>query len=94
MNVVKKIIPEEVVRTIEALSFEYESRKDIIKEMLAMDMDTSTPAFIKYQREAVDFKAQFEAAKVELQKTYVDIVDGAQRWTLDYASNELSIVVA
>lgn len=61
--------------------------------MLSMNMDISTDTFTAYQREAVEYKARFETAKAELQRRFVDNIEGAVKWNLDYASRELTVTV-
>lgn len=93
MKTIVKTLDAEVVASVERISFELEARRSIIMEMLAQNMDTSTEAFNKYQAETVRYTAMFEEAKREIAKQYVDVVQGSQKWTLDYASCTLTITV-
>lgn len=87
-------IPEEIVSKLEALSFEIEARKSVIAEMLAQNMDISTDAFAKYQKELVEFNVMFETLKGEVTEQYADKVEGGQRWTIDYKSRLMTVTVA
>ena len=93
MKIITKILDEAVVANVERISYELEARKTVIAEMLAMNMDTSTDAFAKYQAELVRYKAMFEEAKSAIEQQYVSDVPGAQKWALDYGTRTLTITV-
>lgn len=93
MKTITKTLDAEVVANIERYSYELEARKGVIADMLAMNMDTDTDAFSKYQSELVRYKIMFEEAKKEIEKQYVADIPGHVKWTLDYSSRELTISV-
>lgn len=93
MKTITKILDAEVVANVERISYELEARKNIITEMLAMNMDISTDAFARYQAELVRYKVMFEEAKREIEKQYVADVPGGVKWSLDYATRVLTITV-
>ena len=86
-------IDEKIRDLIESYDYEYNSRRDIIAFMLSNNMDISTESFKKYQKEMQDFLVMFNTAKEEISKKYVnDLIEGKNaKWTLDYASCELTI---
>lgn len=91
MKTITKILDAEVVANVERISYELEARKNIITEMLAMNMDISTDAFARYQAELVRYKVMFEEAKREIEKQYVADIPGRQSWTLDYDTRTLTV---
>lgn len=93
MKIIEKTLDQAVVTAIERVGYELEARKSVVAEMLAQNMDTSTEAFARYQKELVSFTVQYETAKKALQKEYVDPIPGAVRWSLDYETCVLSITV-
>ena len=93
MRTITKKLDDEIVATLESLSYELEARKSVVAEMLSQNMDISTDAFVKYQAELVQYKAKYETAKSEIQKKFVDCVAGARRWELDYATKVLTIQI-
>lgn len=86
-------VEDAIIDEIEALGYEYETRKSVVAEMLSADMNTDTKAFETYQRELLEYKVKFEQAKREFQKMYVDPVEGATSWNLNYADKEVTITL-
>lgn len=93
MKEIEVTIDQDIVNQLEALNYEVQARKSVVAEMLAQNMDIGTSSFEKYQRELVEFTVQYEAAKNELQKQYVDSIDGAERWNLDFNSGILTVTL-
>lgn len=93
MKTIEKVLDAAAVTALERISYEMEARKSVVAEMLAQNMDTGTEAFARYQKELVSYTVQYETAKREIQKQYVDPVPGAVRWSLDYETAVLSITV-
>lgn len=87
------IIDNELKNYIESLDYEYQSRKDLIVFMLANNMNINTESFQKYQNEMTEYFIKFNIAKQELEKKYIKPVigDHVVNWSLDYATNTLSI---
>lgn len=90
-NTIEIIIDDAVIDEIEMLGYEYESRKSVVAEMLSSNMNTNTDSFKKYEREMLEFKIQFEQAKKEIEKIYVNPVENGSHWNLDYESKTLTI---
>lgn len=91
MKTVQVTLGEDVVNKIAALAYEVQARKSVVAEMLAQNMDTSTSAFLRYQKELGEYTAMYELAKNELQHNYVDTIDGAESWSLDFNSCVLTV---
>lgn len=94
MKEIKKVLEEEVVTTVEKYAYEFEARKNVITEMLSLDMDITTPAFEAYQKELVKYKVLYENAKKGVEDNYVKDVEGWTTWNLDYGTRVLTIKVA
>ena len=86
-------IDEGLRDVVEAVDYEYSTRRDAIAFMISNNMDISTDAFKTYQKEMVEFGAQFTKAKSEVEKKYVlPVSQGAKvNWILDYETAELTI---
>lgn len=89
--VITKLLDEETVANVERYAYEYEARKSVISEMLSQNMDISTEAFEKYQKEMVKFKVLFENAKQEVENTFVKDIENWKDWHLDYTSKILTV---
>lgn len=86
------MVGQEECAKLEALSFELAARSAIIKEMLAMNMDTATEAFRTYHRELVQIQAEFDTAKTVFWNLHKDeFPEGAKNWSLDYGSRQLTV---
>ena len=86
-------IDEGVRDVVEMYDYEYSTRRDAITFMLTNNMDISTEAFKAYQKEMIEFGAQFTKAKAEVEKKYVLPISGGARvnWSLDYETADLTI---
>jgi hypothetical protein len=92
MEKITYTVAQDLVAPLEAAGYELEARKEIIKEMLALDMDTETEAFSRYQRELVEYKTKFELLKAEFETNVVKALwPNAVRWNLQYSSCELVV---
>ena len=86
-------IDEKIRDLVESYDYEYNSRKELIAFMLSNNMDINTDAFRKYQKEMQEFLVQFNTAKEEISRKYVEnLLEGRNaKWTLDYATCDLTI---
>lgn len=99
MRTIKINVPAEVVNYVQRVGFECEARADIIKWMFdrhKLDEDASvisSPAFKAYHDEYVEFRTEFEMAKVKIQEEYVPKVLNGHKinWNLDYNTEVLQI---
>ena len=87
-------VDEAVSAKLEALSYEIQARRSVVSEMLAQNMDTDTKACERYQKELVEYPVAYETAKRELQKMYVDGIENAERWNLDFQTRTLTVTVS
>ena len=85
-------MPEEFCNYVESLMYETNARKDVIAFMIDRNVDNKE-RFDQYHKEYLEFYAQYELVKQEIQKTYVDEVYGDQaiRWNLNFQTQELEI---
>lgn len=86
-------VDEGIRDVVEMYDYEYSTRRDAVTFMITNNMDISTDAFKTYQKEMIEFSAQFAKAKAEVEKKYVlPISNGARvNWVLDYETAELTI---
>ena len=86
-------VDENVRDHVESIDYEYSTRRDAVSFMIANNMDITTDAFKAYQKEMIEFGAQFTQAKAEIEKKYViPATEGKRvRWTLDYHTCEITI---
>ena len=84
----------QMVELLESLALETNSRKDVISFMLLNDMMlTNSKSFEKYHDEYQKFYKQYDIARQEFQKMYVDTIPNAINWSLDFASGLLNVTV-
>lgn len=101
MRTLKIEIDQETVNYIERLHYEVEQRKDIIQRLIeahANDADAAvltSPAFRAYSSELSEFTAEYETAKIELQKMHIPayLAGHEIKWKLDFASREMEIEI-
>lgn len=90
----KKVVPmpEEFCNYVESLMYETNARKDVIAFMINSAI-LNQERFDQYHKEYLEFYAQYELVKQEIQKTYVDEVYGNQaiKWNLNFQTQELEI---
>lgn len=87
-----KIENQELINYMESLSYEVAARRDVITFMLSNQMDTSSTQFQAYHKEYLEFFAQLETAKGQLEKDYVlPNSKGHVTWSLDYGTATLTI---
>ncbi len=84
-------IPEDVSSYLESLQYECNARADLIAFMVRQGLQDAE-GFKKYHTEYVDFHAQFELAKQEMEEKYLKPeVPGPFTWALDFRTHEVTI---
>lgn len=95
-------VTQETINYLQRLSFEIETRKEVIAKLIEMhkdDIDDSlfvSKPFLKYSEELSRVKAEYELAKTEAEKLYVPEVLYGQHeynWSIDFATNVMTIDV-
>ena len=102
MKTIKVNVTQETINYLQRLNYEVFTREEIITKLLEMHKDdnddslfTSKP-FLKYSEELSRVKAEYELAKVELEKLYIPIeLYGKHQynWTVDFSTNIMTIDV-
>ena len=102
MKQIKLVVTQEMVNYLQRLSFEVQTREEIITKLLETHKDdidgslfTSKP-FLKYSEELSRIKAEFELAKSEVENIYIpEVLRGKHKynWNVDFMTNELTIDV-
>lgn len=97
MDKIKKLYieNEEIIRLLEKLQYESESRKEVLGYIISTN-GVNTEAFKQYEKEYQDAFINFNAAKNEFEKEYVKPAVGEGsfiNWTLDYNTQEVTITL-
>lgn len=83
-----------MVELLESLSLEVFSRKDVISFILSSDvLVPDSKSFKQYHDEYQKFYKQYDVAKQEFQKLYVDVIPNAVDWNLDFNDSLLTVTV-
>lgn len=86
------IIPESVSDGIEALQYELNARKDLTAFCIERGIDIKSEAFQRYHRELVEFTAQYELAKKDMEETYITPAFGPNtKWRLDFTTHAVTV---
>ena len=102
MKQIKINVTQEMIDYLQRLNFEIQTREEIITKLIEMHKDDSDDSlfvskpFIKYSEELARVKAEYELAKVEVEKLYIPkVLYGAHQynWNIDFATNEMTIDV-
>ena len=102
MKQIKINIKQEMIDYIQRLNFEVQTREEIITKLLEMHKDDSDDSlfvskpFLKYSEELSRVKAEYELAKVEVEKLYIpkELYGKHQyNWSIDFSTNEMTIDV-
>ena len=86
-------VNEGVRDEIQALQYEVESRKDLLKYMVENGTDLHSEAFVTYHQEYQEFYVQLQTAKEDLQKNILEKACGDAKllnWNLDFATCEVT----
>ena len=88
----KIVVPEELSTYIESLDYEVQARKSLITFAMTKGL-VNTEAFNKCHTEYREFFMQFETAKQELYKKFVEEKWGGKNvnWTLYYSDHCIEI---
>ena len=102
MKTIKVNIEQEMINYIQRLQFEVKTREEVIAKLIEShknDADDSlfvSKPFLKYSEELSRINAEFEVAKIEVEKLYVpEILYGKHQynWAIDFQTNEMTIDV-
>ena len=90
---IEVVIPEKMSDYIEGLMYEVNARKNLVAFCIERGMDLDGEIFKRYHKEYVDFTAQYELAKKEMESIYVLPEYPGAKWRLDFATQTLYIEV-
>ena len=82
-------VDETLVKQIEALQYEVESRKDVIVSMLSTSYMTEKEQFKAYQAEYKNYFIEYNKAKQTMLEAYN--VPNNIAWNLNFATCELTV---
>lgn len=95
-------VTQEMVNYLQRLNYEVFTREEIITKLIEMhknDADDSlfiSKPFLKYSEELSRVKAEYEMAKLEVEKLYVpEVLYGKHQynWNVDFITNIMTIDV-
>lgn len=96
---IKIDVAQEMIDYLQRLNFEVMTRTEVITKLLETHKDdiddslfTSKP-FLKYSEELSRIKAEYELAKIEVEKTYTpkELHGHTFNWSVDFQTNEMTI---
>ncbi|MDO4313783.1 MAG: hypothetical protein Q4C52_11940 [Eubacteriales bacterium] len=96
---IKLPIPTDVTLEIQRLNYEMEARKNVLTRLIEANIDDPTfdekPLFQTIHNRFVDANAKYDLAKEDFAARYLPkyLKDHRVRWSLDYATSELTIEV-
>ena len=90
---IEVVIPEKMSDYIEGLMYEVNARKNLVAFCIERGMDLEGEVFQRYHKEYVDFTAEYEMAKKEMEREYVSSKYPGSKWRLDFATQTLHIEV-
>lgn len=102
MKQIKINLTQETINYLQRLNYEVQTREEIITKLLEMHKDDNDDSlfvskpFLKYSEELSRVKAEYELAKIEVEKLYVPKVLYGQHqysWNIDFVTNEMTIDV-
>lgn len=89
----KIIIPQDVSNYIEGLMYEVNARKDLVAFCIDRGISIDSDVFQRYHKEYVDFSAQYEMAKKEMESTYIMPKHPNCKWNLDFSTHTVVVEV-
>ena len=92
-EIIEVVIPKEMSNYIEGLMYEVNARKNLVAFCIERNIDTNSEIFQRYHKEYVDFTAQYELAKKEMEKEYIVNKYPNCNWKLDFATHTVSVEV-
>lgn len=102
MKQIKIIVTQEMIDYLQRLNFEVQTREEIITKLIEMHKDDTDASlfvskpFVKYSEELARVKAEYELAKIEVEKLYIPkVLYGVHEynWNIDFTTNEMTIDV-
>ena len=86
-------VPTEVLKNIQNLHTEVDSRKELIAFILTTNMPINSSNFNIYQNEYVKYYNLFEEAKNNFEQEYVRAnVNNPISWSLNYKTSQVTII--
>lgn len=92
------LIPENQVTKLQRFAYDYEARKNIIKEMINSNPDDASvmdgATFQRYHEAFIKSSTDFEIAKGEIERLFVPEelkTTGLVTWNLDYSLAQITI---
>lgn len=95
-------VTQEMIDYLQRLNFEVQTREEIVTKLIEMHKDDADDSlfvskpFLKYSEELSRVKAEYELAKVEVEKLYIPKVLYGQHqynWNVDFSTNVMTIEV-
>lgn len=95
-------VTQEMVNYLQRLNFEVQTREEIITKLIEMHKDDTDDSlfvskpFLKYSEELSRVKAEYEMAKLEVEKLYIPKELYGQHqynWSVDFSTNVMTIEV-
>jgi len=102
MKKIKISVTQDMVNYLQRLNYEVFTREEIITKLLEMHKDDTDDSlfvskpFLKYSEELSRIKAEYEMAKLEVEKLYVpEELYGKHQynWSVDFTTNIMTIDV-
>jgi len=102
MKKIKISVTQDMVNYLQRLNYEVFTREEIITKLLEMHKDDTDDSlfiskpFLKYSEELSRVKAEYEMAKLEVEKLYVpEELYGKHQynWSVDFTTNIMTIDV-
>lgn len=92
-EIIEVTIPAEMSNYIEGLLYEVNARKSVITFCIEKNMDMNSEIFQKYHKDYVEFTAQYEMAKKEMEAEYISKKYPTAKWRLDFKTNTVFVEV-
>ena len=102
MRQIKISITQETVNYLQRLNYEVQTREEIITKLIEMHKDDEDDSlfvskpFLKYSQELSRVKAEYELAKLEVERLCVPKTlygEHQYNWDIDFLTNEMTIDV-
>lgn len=77
-------VSESDANRLEAIHYEMQARRQVLALCIDQGIDPQNETFRRYQEEYISFLAQWEKAKAELERDYLESIPGLRRWSLDW----------
>lgn len=90
---IEVVIPEKMSDYIEGLMYEVNARKNLVAFCIERGMDLEGEVFQRYHKEYVDFTAEYEMAKKEMEREYIVSKYPNCTWRLDFGTHTVTVEV-